>query len=78
MPKAVLDFVNNKANESVGTQPKVDDDLFKLGVLDSFNIVDLISVIEEECGINIPDVDVIATNFQSLRAIENYVESRKV
>lgn len=78
LPKAILDFLNYKAKESEAAQLKADDDLFKIGILDSFNIVDLISVIEEECGIKVPDVDVVAKNFQSINAIENYVESRRV
>lgn len=78
LPKAVLNFLNNKAQEAQVAQPKADDDLFSIGILDSFDIVDFISILEEECGINVPDVDVVRTNFQSINAIENYVASRKV
>lgn len=77
LPKTVLNFLNNKAEEAQAAQPKADDDLFQIGILDSFNIIDLISIIEEECGINVPDIDVVATNFQSINAIRNYVESRR-
>ena len=78
LPKAALDFLSNKAIEAHAAQPKADDDLFKIGILDSFNIVDFISILEEEFGINIPDADVVFVNFQSINAIEHYVESRKV
>lgn len=78
LPKAVLDFLNEKATEAHATQLKADDDLFKIGVLDSFNLVDFISILEEECGISVPDVDVVPVNFQSINAIERYVESREI
>jgi hypothetical protein len=61
LPNAVLEFLNNKAVEAGASLPKVDDDLFKSGVLDSFSFVDLISILEGE----------------SVNAIDRYVESRE-
>jgi acyl carrier protein len=78
LPKVALEFLNNKAKAIHAAQPNADDDLFKMGILDSFAIVDFITILEEECEINVPDVDVIATNFQSISAIKHYIESRKV
>ena len=46
-------------------------------MLDSFALVDFIGVLETETGIKVPDADVKAANFQTLEAIERYVESRK-
>ncbi|MDQ3807107.1 MAG: phosphopantetheine-binding protein [Thermoproteota archaeon] len=77
MPKAVLDFLAKNARQANVAQPDAADDLFKMGILDSFNVVDLVSILEEECGIKIPDEDVNAANFQSVNAMEHYVESRK-
>lgn len=77
MPKAVLDFLAKNARQANVAQPEASDDLFKMGILDSFNVVDLVSILEEECGIEIPDVDVNAATFQSINAMEHYVESRK-
>jgi acyl carrier protein len=77
LPKAVLDFLSEKAIEAHTAQLKADDDLFKIGVLDSFNLVDFISILEEECGISVPDADVVPVNFHSINAIERYVKSRE-
>jgi acyl carrier protein len=77
LPKVVLDFLAEHAKQVNGPQPTADDNLFELAVLDSFNVVDLASGLEEECGIDIPDADVDATNFQSINAIERYVERQK-
>jgi acyl carrier protein len=77
LPEKVLDYLNENAQREGLEQPKAGDDLFRLGVLDSFALVDFISVLEEECGIKVPDGDVNPGNFQSLDAIERYVETRK-
>jgi acyl carrier protein len=77
LPQAVTDYLNENAQREGLEQPGASDDLFRLGVLDSFALVDFISVLEAECGIKIPDADVNPGNFQSLEAIERYVDARK-
>jgi acyl carrier protein len=77
LPAAVLAYLNERAKSAGVARPEVEDDLFKMGVLDSFALVDFISILEQQCGIKIPDTDVDAANFQSINAIERYVESRK-
>jgi acyl carrier protein len=77
LPQKVMDYLNENAQREGLEQPQAGDDLFRLGVLDSFALVDFISVLEEECGIKVPDGDVNPGNFQSLDAIERYVETRK-
>jgi acyl carrier protein len=77
LPATVLAFLNERA-ESVGVAlPGTEDDLFEMGVLDSFALVDLISILEQKCGITIPDADVDVARFRDIDAIERYVESRK-
>jgi acyl carrier protein len=77
LPNAVLEFINNRAMEANVAPPDANNDLFRMGVLDSFTVVDLMTLLEEECAIKVPDADVIPSNFQSLKAIENYVAARK-
>ena len=77
LPQGVTDYLNENAQNNGVEQPKSGDDLFKTGVLDSFALVDFIGVLETETGIKVPDSDVKAANFQTLEAIERYVESRK-
>jgi acyl carrier protein len=77
LPQKVMDYLNENAQREGLEQPQAGDDLFRLGVLDSFALVDFISVLEEECGIKVPDGDVNPGNFQSLDAIERYVETRE-
>jgi acyl carrier protein len=77
LPQGVLDFLNENAQNNGAAQPAVGDDLFKMGALDSFALVDFIGVLESEMGIKVPDSDVKAANFQTIEAIESYVEAHK-
>ena len=77
LPQGVTDYLNENAQNNGAQPPQSGDDLFKAGVLDSFALVDFIGVLETETGISVPDSDVKAANFQTLEAIERYVESRR-
>lgn len=77
LPQGVMDFMNKSARRAGVTRLAKDADLFRIGVLDSFALVDFVNVLEEECGIRVPDADVDPQNFQTIEAIERYVEGRK-
>ncbi len=77
LPQGVMDSLNENAESAGAEQPKAGDDLFQMGVLDSFALVDFVTLLEEQCGIKIPDADVNPANFQTIEVIENYVASRK-
>ena len=73
----VLNFLNENARREGAGPLAPADDLFKVGALDSFLLVDLVALLEEIHGIHIPDADMNATNFRSIEAIANYVETHK-
>lgn len=77
LPDAISHLLRNNATLVGLAPPEDDDDLFRIGILDSFALVDLISILETECMIKIPDADVKPENFQSIRAIKQYLQSRK-
>jgi acyl carrier protein len=77
LPQGVIDFLNENAKQQGAALPGPDEDLFVDGVLDSFTLVDFITVLEENCGIKVPDSDVNPANFQSISAIERYIEAHK-
>jgi acyl carrier protein len=77
LPQAVIDFLNENAENNGAEQPKAGDDLFKMGALDSFALVDFVTVLEEHCGVKVPDADVNPGNFQTLEAIEGYVATHR-
>ncbi len=54
-----------------------DDSLLEKGIIDSTGILDLVSFIEEKYGIKIDDEELLPENFDSLRAIAQFVEGKK-
>jgi acyl carrier protein len=49
-------------------------DYIQNGMLDSFDLILLVSELEKEYFINIPGNEIVAENFQSLDAIVNLVQ----
>jgi acyl carrier protein len=52
-------------------------DLLNAGVIDSLGILRMVAFIEERVGIPVPDEDVVFENFQSIRALADYISRRK-
>jgi acyl carrier protein len=77
LPVGVISYLNENAEREGVAAPQVQDDLFKLGVLDSFTLVDFVSILEEQFSIKISDSDVNPENFRSIETIERYVDTRR-
>jgi len=67
-------IVRKVSNNS--TLPDPDESLFDSGFLDSFALPDLVTELEREFGIKIPDSDLNPRKFESLTRIQSYLESR--
>jgi acyl carrier protein len=78
LPQAAITFVNENAESNGAGHPDHADDLFKIGALDSFALVDFVTVLEEHCGIHVPDADVSPSNFRTIELIERYVAGRRL
>jgi acyl carrier protein len=76
LPNEVIEFLNNNA-ASLGISLESDVDLFASGTLDSFALVDFVTVLEEHCGIRVPDAEVIPANFRTIDVIDLYVSDRR-
>ncbi len=61
-------------NPELDLQP--DEDLLLSGLLDSLNVVKLVSFVEQECSISIAPEDVLVEHFGSLRQIMDYLQNR--
>ena len=55
--------------------PQAGDSLFESGLLDSFSLTDMVSALEAEFGIKIPDSDLNPRKFDSIERIEAYLQS---
>ena len=71
--KAVIQTVSTRKN----ADPSPSEELFETGILDSFELPDLVSALEKEFGVGIPDADLRPKNFSSIEQIEKYLESRR-
>ena len=63
--------------KKVTTAPIPSDDeesLFESGLLDSFALPDLVSAIEEEFSIKVPDRDLNPRKFDSVARIQTYLD----
>jgi acyl carrier protein len=57
--------------------PADDQSLVEEGILDSFGLAELVSVIEEQYGLAVPDVDISLENFESIDKIAAYVAAQR-
>ena len=55
-----------------------EDNLLSDGMVDSIGMLRLVSHIEELAQITIPHEDLVIENFQTIKAIVEYLEQRKV
>ena len=55
----------------------VDDSLLEQGVIDSVGIQQLVNFLEEKYKIKVEEDDLMPDNFDSLSAIEEYVNDKK-
>jgi len=62
-----------KMSEKKGIEIEIDTDLFEAGILDSFNMILLITTLESDFGIDIKFEELIPQNLWSVEAIEKFV-----
>jgi acyl carrier protein len=70
----ILTIIRSLAQKPIDPAP--DESLFESGLLDSFTLSDLVTALESEFAIRIPDSDLTPRKFDSIERIEAYVESR--
>ncbi len=52
---------------------KVDESLLEQGVIDSTGVIELVHYVEQEFGFDVPDADVVPSNFGSISGLVAYV-----
>ena len=77
LPSSVISYLQENAEKEGVPTPQSGDDLFKLGILDSFTLVDFVSILEEQFSIKISDSDVTPENFRTIEAVEQYVDTHR-
>ena len=72
----VINFLYDESlkNEFKNLDP--DDSLLELGIIDSVKMLDLTSFLEDTFKIVIDDDDLYPENFDTIAAIEDYIQSK--
>jgi acyl carrier protein len=70
----IVSIVQRVSRQPVKVSP--DESLFDSGLLDSFALPDMVSALEDEFGIKVPDSDLTPRKFESIASIGRYIESR--
>jgi acyl carrier protein len=64
------------AVSDLSTDPGPDESLFDSGTLDSFTLPDLVTGLEKEFNVKIPDSDLVPERFDTVTKIEAYLDTR--
>ena len=70
----IVDILRQIAGKPIDPAP--DESLFESGLLDSFSLADLVSALEREFSVQIPDADLKPRKFDTVARIEAYIQSR--
>jgi acyl carrier protein len=70
----ILNIVRQVAGKPVN--PAAEESLFESGLLDSFSLTDLVSALEAEFKISVPDSDLNPRKFDSIQRIQAYLEKK--
>jgi len=71
----LIEILRQVAQKDV--DPTDDESLFDSGTLDSFALPDLVSALEQEFGISIPDSDMNPRKFETVARIGEYLDARQ-
>jgi acyl carrier protein len=81
MSDSISSILAAKIAERILKQPnrviKNDEPLISSGLIDSFSLVDLAIIVEDEFGVRIDDSELNADTFDTLDALVKLIESRK-
>lgn len=77
----IIDLLTEKITKTLLKDPKMKLDpsepLISSGLLDSFNLVDLALIVEEEFGVRIEDFELNADTFDTLDDLAQLIASRQ-
>ncbi len=72
----LIDFLYDDSLKDEFNDLEPDDSLLELGIVDSVKMLDLIGFIEDTFNIKVDEEDLYPENFDSLNAIEEYIQSK--
>lgn len=76
MNDKVIEILNEIRPEFDFSEPV--DDFIEAGMLDSFDVVTLVTTLDEEFGISIDGIDILPENFSSVESITNLLSKYSI
>ena len=73
LTEGVMAFLRQAAIEARTELPDRNSSLFQSGVLDSFTLVDFVTLLESECNIKIDDADLRPESFDTIAKVEDFI-----
>ncbi len=77
----IIDLLTEKIKKNLLKDPKLEleptEPLISSGLLDSFNLVDLALIIEDEYGVRIEDFELNADTFDTLEELAQLIAERQ-
>jgi acyl carrier protein len=74
----ILDYLRSSVLLNPADEIPLDRSLLEAGILDSYGIVDLLTFIEGEFGLAIPDEDITKEKMGSIRKMARYIGSSRL
>jgi acyl carrier protein len=75
---SITNYLQQAAREARTEMPERNASLFDAGLLDSFSLVEFVSLLEEEYGLRVSDAELKPGNFDTIAKIEAFVSKTKV
>jgi acyl carrier protein len=70
----IVEIIREVAGKPIDPSPE--ESLFESGLLDSFTLADMVTALEKEFSIRVPDSDLTPRKFDSVVRIEKYLQNR--
>jgi acyl carrier protein len=81
MSENIIPQLSQKIAENILKQPsrviKPDEPLISSGLIDSFSLVDLALLVEDNFGVRIDDYELTASTFDSITQLADLIQSRQ-
>ena len=74
----IIDYLKESVLLDPSQEILLDRSLLEAGILDSYGIVDLLTFIEGEYGLAIPDQDITREKMGSIRKMARYIEAHRL
>ncbi len=77
MKEQIIEYIKKDILLQEDFELKADDELLISGLIDSVNVMRLVTYLESIAEITVPPEDLIIENFNTANDIENYVNTKK-